>query len=595
MFSTLQMALSYDEQIMVSTGIDGTLCIWKLSQTEGKTIQVRKDFKLSREVLISRGDLEDKIRMINDLSTRMRELETEHAYHMRQTEVQHNDTLRDVHQGYCEAIEELKEKIDKQQEDHVNELNNINVEIVRMKAAHEEAMQQMEISYDLKLITEYDKYHMFEERNNAMREDYEKRLEELENGRVSGVEKLTTSYKAQLHEKEVQLEEAHEEMAHQIRVHEQLKRQIEEDADREIFEVRTNYESLLHEERQTNLKLTGEIGVQRNKLTSGQKEIEELKRHVVHLQTELVQFQSVIQSFEKDVADLKKEIAERDVTIQDKERLISDLRRSNQELEKFKFVLDYKIRELKNQIEPRDKEIKDLKEKIQDMETELVNLHKTNVSLELQLHELREKLSSARHEIQSEVQRNRKSQLLLRKIRIDLLDAANLIQEPNALKIAVKNLYHRYSDDDEFLRNRAADLEAQCEFMRQRDHLERTVKSLQKQVHHDDGIGNKDTDKVMEENVLLIIELNALRKGLNGAQKHISDMENLLGLTGSDVNPKEARNKLAEACHGHAMLQNSYKSQMRDCEKLVQVLKDDIKRLLAKLPSDSPEVSRKPF
>lgn len=589
------MALSYDEQMMVSTGIDGTLCIWKISFTEGKTAQIKKDFKYSREVLISRGDLEEKIQTIKDLSTRMRELETEHAYHMRQTEVQHNDTLRDVHQGYCEAIEELKEKIDKLQEDHTNELNNINVEIVRMKATHEEAMQQMEISYDLKLITEYDKYHMFEDRNNSMRENYEKRLEELEQDRVTELEKLTTSYEAQLHERAIQLEEAHEEMAHQVRVHEQLKRQIEDDADREIVEVRTSYETQLHMEKQTNLKLTGEIGVQRNKLTASQKEIDELKRHVAHLQTELIQFQTVIQSLEKDVADLKKEIGERDITIQDKERQISDLKRNNQELEKFKFVLDYKIRELKNQIEPRDKEIKELKDKIQDMETELVNLHKTNVSLELQLYELREKLSSARHEIQAEVQRNRKSQLLLRKIRIDLLDTANLIQEPNALKIAVKNLYHKYSDEDEFLRNRAADLEAQCEFMRQREHLERTVKSLRKQVHHDDAGSNKDVDRIMEENVVLIVELNALRKELNGAHKHIADMESLLGLTGKEMNPKEAKNKLAQACHGHTLLQNNYKSQMRDCEKMIQVLKDDINRLLAKLPPDSPEVSRKPF
>ncbi|XP_046473446.1 cilia- and flagella-associated protein 57 [Neodiprion pinetum] len=590
-----KMALSYDEQMMVSTGVDGTLCVWKLSFIEGKTVQIKKDFKHSREVLISRGELEEKIQTIKDLSTRLRELETEHAYHMRQTEVQHNDTLRDVHQGYCEAIEELKDKIDKLQEDQTNELNNINVEIVRMKAAHEEAMQRMEISYDLKLITEYDKYHAFEERNNAMRENYEKRLEELESFRVTGLEKLTTSYEAQLHENAVQLEEAHEMMAHSVRLHEQLKRQIEDDADREILEVRTNYEGQLHSERQTNLKLTGEIGVQRNKLTASQKEIDELKRHVVHLQTELAQFQTIIQSLEKDVADLKKEIGERDIAIQDKEKLICDLKRNNQELEKFKFVLDYKIQELKNQIEPRDKEIKDLKEKIQDMETELVNLHKTNVSLELQLYELREKLSSARHEILSEVKRNRTSQLLLRKIRIDLLDTAILIQDPHALKIAVKNLYHKYSDQDEFLRNRAADLEAQCEFMRQRDHLERTVKSLQKQIRHDDSGSNKDVDKIMEENVVLIVELNALRKELNGAHKHIFDMESLLGLTGKEMNPKEARNKLAQACHGHVLLQNNYKSQMRDCEKMIEVLKDDIKRLLAKLPPDSPEVSRKPF
>ena len=44
----------------------------------------------------------------------------------------------------------------------------------------------------------------------------------------------------------------------------------------------------------------------------------------------------------------------RDETIADKEKRIFDLKKKNQELEKFKFVLDYKIKELKKQIEPRE-------------------------------------------------------------------------------------------------------------------------------------------------------------------------------------------------------------------------------------------------
>ena len=55
---------------------------------------------------------------------------------------------------------------------------------------------------------------------------------------------------------------------------------------------------------------------------------------------------------------------ERDETIQDKENRIYDLKKKNQELEKFKFVLDYKIRELKKQIEPREKDIVDMKVQI---------------------------------------------------------------------------------------------------------------------------------------------------------------------------------------------------------------------------------------
>ncbi len=54
------------------------------------------------------------------------------------------------------------------------------------------------------------------------------------------------------------------------------------------------------------------------------------------------------------------ELMERDKTIQDKNDKIEQYRKQTQELEKFKFVLDYKIKELKSRIGPRMKVIQGL-------------------------------------------------------------------------------------------------------------------------------------------------------------------------------------------------------------------------------------------
>lgn len=43
------------------------------------------------------------------------------------------------------------------------------------------------------------------------------------------------------------------------------------------------------------------------------------------------------------------------------------MKKKNQELEKFKFVLDYKIKELRKQIEPRENDIKAMKDQIQEV------------------------------------------------------------------------------------------------------------------------------------------------------------------------------------------------------------------------------------
>jgi cilia- and flagella-associated protein 57 len=50
----------------------------------------------------------------------------------------------------------------------------------------------------------------------------------------------------------------------------------------------------------------------------------------------------------------KGELNERDTTIVDKEKKITELYKKTQDLEKFKFVLDYKIKELKREIGPRE-------------------------------------------------------------------------------------------------------------------------------------------------------------------------------------------------------------------------------------------------
>ena len=52
----------------------------------------------------------------------------------------------------------------------------------------------------------------------------------------------------------------------QQREHEEMRRQIEEDADREILDVKNKYERKLRNEVDANLRLKGESGIMRKKV-----------------------------------------------------------------------------------------------------------------------------------------------------------------------------------------------------------------------------------------------------------------------------------------------------------------------------------------
>lgn len=59
------------------------------------------------------------------------------------------------------------------------------------------------------------------------------------------------------------------------------------------------------------------------------------------------------------------------------DRCIDTRPSSRCQLEKFKFVLDFKIKELKRQIEPRETEIGSMKEQIKEMDRELEEVNTT--------------------------------------------------------------------------------------------------------------------------------------------------------------------------------------------------------------------------
>lgn len=62
------------------------------------------------------------------------------------------------------------------------------------------------------------------------------------------------------------LSQAQEDVRQQLREFEETKKQIEEDEDREIQDIKTKYERKLRDEKESNLRLKGETGIMRKKV-----------------------------------------------------------------------------------------------------------------------------------------------------------------------------------------------------------------------------------------------------------------------------------------------------------------------------------------
>ena len=87
-----------------------------------------------------------------------------------------------------------------------------------------------------------------------------------------------------------------------------------------------------------------------SKASAKQNEIEKLSEALAQVKRDTNLIQQQIESLNCD-------LRERDTTIRDKEKKINQLKQKTMDLEKFKFVLDYKIKDLKRQIGPREERI----------------------------------------------------------------------------------------------------------------------------------------------------------------------------------------------------------------------------------------------
>lgn len=81
------------------------------------------------------------------------------------------------------------------------------------------------------------------------------------------------------------------------------------------------------------------------------------------------------------IESMKNELQERERTIKDKQMKIDQYRKQGMELEKFKFVLDYKIKELKSRVGPRMKIFQGLQEQKTKMDNEKKHFEVVNGNL----------------------------------------------------------------------------------------------------------------------------------------------------------------------------------------------------------------------
>ncbi|KAJ3194367.1 Cilia- and flagella-associated protein 57 [Irineochytrium annulatum] len=539
---------SQDDSKLVSCGLDGNVFDWNISSlkregevagkgvlftsacytTDAKTIYaVGSDGVV--KILVTKSDLKDNQKLMIELRQRVEALKSENETQLRLKDLNYSEKLKELTDKYMTEIEGLKQLTSALQNDRAaNELNH-KAELDTAKIVNGAEVEEVKTAFNVKIAAESEKFQELSQRTAQLKSAWEKQINDTETFHSSRVTQITDFYRKRVQEKIDEIQQLRSQFSRQVKDFEVHLLEIEEDANHEVLQIGYTFETKLKVERESLKAIKEENQNMRSRFEKLTTEIEDNKGGLNKMFTEERRLHSIIKGLEKDIIGVKREMQERDDTIQDKEKRIYDLKKKNQELEKFKFVLDYKIAELKKQVEPREKDIVLLSRQIKEMDDELHQYHKGHDILDTTIQDLVLKLRATQMEACVESGKCRDIKTIVRRIQNDVQTLSKDSDDINDLKHTLISTFQKYNviDDDssrssskpvatkKSLQRRSDDggpLEEEMEEARQREHLERTIATLRHKLLKGEESRYTENLRIMQENVVLISEINILRK-----------------------------------------------------------------------------------
>ena len=144
----------------------------------------------------------------------------------------------------------------------------------------------------------------------------------------------------------------------------------------------------------------------------------------------------------------KAELESRRATIEDKDARIIELKKKTQELEKFKFVLDYKIKELKRDILPRENNIASLHEQVNRMQIEVKHFMRISDNLDLIVNDLKMRHKGLEDENLNCGHKLDMQELQKKRFSDDVFDVVQHITDYKKLKKGVVRLYKTWVKEE---------------------------------------------------------------------------------------------------------------------------------------------------
>ena len=512
-----RLGVAHDDSHVFVAGDDGTLTILSLvddadddvNDTNGGAATTRS---YSADVLIAKPVLDEKRTTLAELEAKVKELESHYKYQFKIKNNSYNENIKEIEEDAQHRVAEEEAKFEElnRQKEHRAQINCEELEKLRDIQLHE--LQRVEAEYQQMVMTEVERHQELKQQLIKFEADCAEQRGALVASHEQEIERTTLDWRKKLETEQSYRKRSEEDLDAATKSSKEERQQLCEDIDTEIENMKRINAEQLDGERVALLRLKGENGIMRKKFSSLTKDIGNQREEIKSMLDKEKRLHQRMMALKQEIEGYEDLIHEKDSNLAEKERAIHGLKKKNQELEKFKFVLDYKIKELKLQIEPREGEIVEMRERIALMDGELERYHNTNASLDDKIGELRRSLDENQKKVFAMRDANRGKSNLIDRFKSDLYDAVQNIQQPEMLRQVVRKMCDTYGRNGKGAIADEIDDDVAEEVDRQGKYMQRTIRGLKRCMASRLESTDATNRRLISENMALIKEIGDLRK-----------------------------------------------------------------------------------
>lgn len=362
------MKLTFDDRYLACGSADGTLIIWIIANSDGKTGSVDDEHGKCSDIIVSRQHLIDLQDRLNNLAGRINEKTEEFQYQLQHVAKVNNQTSENVRFEYEAIISAQKQEIALLEEKQAAEKENLLAKIAEIDEAHGKQMAELEEMFNKKLITEFDQSAAFRTQIDEIKEEYEKLLRKSSQCLQKTIDRLQRNCKQHLDEQKEEIRLLAEEIKSKKAEFVQYCTQLHMDNDRQFVDLKSKFEAQLKETDDAVVYWRTAAGISNRKLDAFATNFEKLKQEKSILVAEHDQKKQQIEQLVHDRCELQRELGVRDQIACEKDARLTQVTQTIQQQNTAKLFLNQHIAELQSHIERQEADIHTKNEQIQMLE-----------------------------------------------------------------------------------------------------------------------------------------------------------------------------------------------------------------------------------